>query len=691
MKKYETDQLRNVAFVSHSGAGKTSLAEAMLYVSKATNRLGKVDDGTSILDYGPEEIKRNISINLSTAPCEWNNHKINILDSPGYFDFVGDVIASLRVADGALMVVCASSGVEVGTEKSWNYTEEYNIPRMIFINKLERENANFDRVLNQLRDKYGQKIIAAQLPIGTSENFKGIIDIIQQKAYLWDQDSVTEGAIPDEMAEDVESAREALIEAVSVTDDELMMKYLEGEELSDEEIEAALAVGTKTHEVVPVFCGSAITNVGVAQLLDACINYLPSPNEQADVGIDTSTNEKVEITSNDSGLCALVYKTLADPYVGRLTSFKVLSGSIKSDSVVYNVSKQKEERIGQLFVLKGKEHVSVKEIGAGDLGAVAKLQVTSTNDVLSVKGAAIVAEAIKFPKPVMTMAVQPRSKGDEEKIGSGLARLAEEDPTFTVERSSETNQILISGLGDLHLEVMCGRLNEKFGVEVDLSDPIVPYRETIHGTTKIEGKHKKQSGGRGQYGHVWIEIEPGEDNPEDQLEFVDKIFGGAVPRQYIPAVEKGIRETMAEGIFAGFPIVALKVTLYDGSYHSVDSSEMAFKIAASMALKKGFMEANPVLLEPILNIEITVPENFMGDVMGDLNKKRGKIMGMEPQNGYQLIRAQAPMSEMFKYAIDLRSITQGRGSFTTEFSHYDEVPQQIAEAVIAAKKADDED
>lgn len=686
MKIYGTDKLRNIALISHSGAGKTSLAEAMLYVSKSTNRLGKVDEGTSVMDYDSEEIRRNISINLSTAPCEWKGHKLNILDSPGYFDFVGDVMAALRVADGALIVVCASSGVEVGTEKAWNYAEEYEMPRMIFINKLERENANFDQALNQLTEAYGQNIVPVQLPIGVAENFKGFVDLIQQKAYVWDQNSLKEDSIPEDMADVVEAARETLIEAVSVTDDELMMKYLEGESLTNEEIEAALALGTRTGEVIPVLCGSATSNVGIDQLLDYCVKCMPSPLQRVNIGIDLKTGEEVELSYEDSKPCALVYKTTADPYVGKLTSFKVLSGSIKSDSVVHNVSKQKDERVGQLFVLKGKESIPVEEIVAGDLGAVAKLQDTSTNDVLSVKGSSIAAKGIEFPKPVMTMAVEPKSKGDEEKIGSGLARLAEEDPTFTVEKSLETSQILISGLGDLHLEVMCSRLQKKFGAEVDLSTPLVPYRETIRGKVKVEGKHKKQSGGRGQYGHVWIEVESGTDNPEDQLEFVDNIFGGAVPRQYIPAVEKGIRETMEEGIIAGYPVVALKVTLYDGSYHSVDSSEMAFKIAASMALKKGFVDANPVLLEPILNVNVTVPESFMGDVMGDLNKKRGKILGMEPKGVNQVIRAQAPMSEMFRYAIDLRSITQGRGSFTTEFSHYEEVPQQIAEAVIAASK-----
>ena len=685
MKDYSIDRLRNVALVSHSGAGKTSLAEAMLFTAKATNRLGKVDDGTSVMDFDSEEIKRQISINLSTAPVEWNGCKINVLDAPGYFDFVGDLIASLRVADGAIIVVCASSGVEVGTEKVWDYTEENKTPRMIFVNKMERENANFGNVLEQLKSTFGNKVVAVQLPIGNAENFKGFVDLIQQKAYLWDKNTVTEGAIPSDMEAEVEAAREALIEAVSVTDDELMMKYLEGESLTNEEIENALATGTKTGEVVPVLCGSATALVGIPQLMDYCIRCIPSPQERKDVGIDTKTNNEVEIAADSNNLCALVYKTLADPYVGKLTMFKVLSGSIKSDSTVFNLTRNKEERIGQLFIMKGKENIPVSEIKAGDIGAVAKLQETNTNDVLSVKGASVVPKGIKFPKPVMTMAVRPRAKGDEEKIGSGLARLAEEDPTFTVTKSTETAEILISGLGDLHLEVMCSRLQKKFGVEVELSTPTVPYRETIRGKTKVEGKHKKQSGGRGQYGHVWLEIEPGDIEAEDRLTFVDNIFGGAVPKQYIPAVEKGIRETMDEGILAGFPIVGLKVTLFDGSYHSVDSSEMAFKIAASMALKKGFMEANPILLEPILNVSVTVPDSFMGDVMGDLNKKRGKILGMDSHGGMQTIRAQVPMAEMFKYAIDLRSITQGRGSFTTEFSHYEEVPGPIAEQIIAEK------
>lgn len=684
MKNYLTEQLRNVVLLSHSGAGKTSLAEAMLFSAKAINRFGNVDNGTSTMDYDPEEIKRQISINLSTAPCEWNNHKINLLDPPGYFDFAGDLIASLRVADSAVLVVCASSGLEVGTEKAWDYAEKFETPRMIFVNKLERENADFAKAVDGLKQAYGARVVPVQLPIGSAEKFSGIIDLITLRAFLWDQKTITESAIPPEMQDEVDIARDALLEAASVTDDELMMKYLEGEELSQAEIVKALRIGTCSGELVPVLCGSATAGVGITNLMNYITTCMPSPLDRVVVGLNAKTNEDEVIDPKSPKLCALVYKTMADPYVGKLTFFKVLSGTMKSDSVVFNPIRQKEERIGQLFLIKGKENIPVTQITTGDLGAVAKLQETSTSDTLTVKGSSIIAKGIEFPKPVMTLAVMPKAKGDEEKIGNGLSRLTEEDPTFTVKKSVETSQILLSGLGDLHLEVMCSRLQKKFGVEVELSTPIVPYRETIRGTVQVEGKHKKQSGGRGQFGHVWLKIGPGSGESEDQLEFVDDIFGGSVPRQYIPAVEKGLRETMENGIIAGYPIVNLRVSLYDGSYHNVDSSEMAFKIAASVALKKGFADANPVLLEPVLNVEITVPDDYMGDVMGDLNKKRGRIMGMEPQDGLQTIKAQVPMSEMFKYAIDLRSMTQGRGSFQTEFSHYEEVPAQIAEPIIHA-------
>ncbi len=689
MKKYGTDFLRNVALLGHGGAGKTSLAEAMLFVAKGINRLGRVDDGTTVMDFDPEETRRQISINTSLAPVEWKEHKINVLDTPGYFDFVGDVVAALTVADSALMVVCASSGVEVGTEKGWGYLEEAGLPRTVFVNKMERENANFQKVVDELRDHFGPKLVPIQLPIGEAETFSGIVDLVKMKAYLKDGSSFKEAPIPGDMEAVAEVAREEMIEAASVADDELMMKYLEGEQLTDKEVEHAVKLGTQSGEMVPILVGSAQSTFGIAQLLDHMVHGMPSPANRTMVGTDSSGQE-VKIQTEDKELSALVYKTMADPYVGKLTLFRVFSGTIRSDSTAFNVRTGKDERVGQLFVTKGKDQIAVSEIGPGDLGAVAKLADTTTNDTLSSKDKKIAIKPIAFPKPTMTMAIQPKAKGDEDKIGSGLTRLSEEDPTFTVEKSFQTGQNLVSGMGDLHLEVMSSRLHKKFGVEVELDTPIVPYRETIRGRAKVEGKHRKQSGGRGQFGHVWLELSPGDPEHEDRLEFVDDIFGGAVPRQYIPAVEKGLREILDEGPLAGYPVENVRVSLYDGSYHAVDSSEMAFKIAAGMAFRKGFLESNPVLLEPIMNVEITVPEAFMGDVMGDMNKKRGRILGMEPHAGMQVIRVQVPMAEMFKYAIDLRSMTQGRGSFTSEFSHYEEVPAQIAEQVIAeSKKTED--
>ena len=689
MKKYGTESLRNVALVGHGGAGKTSLAEAMLFVAKGVNRLGKVDDGTTVMDFDPEETRRQISINTSLAPVEWNEHKINILDTPGYFDFVGDVVTALTVADSGIMVVCASSGVEVGTEKGWEYLEEVGLPRTVFMNKMDRENANFTKVVAELRDHFGPKLVPIQLPIGEAENFSGLVDLVKMKAYIKDGNSFKEAPIPADLEAEVEVAREEMIEAASVADDDLMMKYLEGEALTDKEVEQAVRLGTQKGDLVPILLGSSQSTFGISFFLDHIVQGTPSPAQRSITGKDASGAE-VTITTNDKELSALVYKTMADPYVGKLTLFRVFSGTIRSDSSAYNVRTGKDERIGQLFLIKGKDQIAVSEIGAGDLGAVAKLQDTTTNDTLASKDKKVSIKPIAFPKPVMTLAVQPKAKGDEDKIGSGLFRLSEEDPTFTVTKSVDTGQNLISGMGDLHLEVMCSRLHKKFGVEVELDTPIVPYRETIRGTAKVEGKHKKQSGGRGQFGHVWLELSPGNPEHEDRLEFVDDVFGGSVPRQYIPAVEKGLREILDEGPLAGFPVENIRVSLYDGSYHAVDSSEMAFKIAAGMAFRKGFLSSNPVLLEPIMNVEIRVPEAFMGDVMGDMNKKRGRILGMEPQGGMQVIRTQVPMAEMFKYAIDLRSMTQGRGTFTSDFSHYEEVPMQIAEQVIAANKKREE-
>ncbi len=686
MKQYATDKLRNVALVAHGGAGKTSLAEALLFHSGATKRLGSVDEGTSILDYDPEEVKRKISITASVAPAEWKNHKINVLDTPGYFDFAGEVIGSLRVADGCVIVVCASSGIEVGTEKVWSYADDYNLPRMIFVNKLDRENADFTKVLGQLQEVYGPQVIPIQLPIGQSENLKGLVDLVKMKALIYNNGKVEETEIPAELQGDVETYREALIEAVAVTDDELAMKYLEGEPLTQDELEKALGEGTRTRQVIPVLCGSAMTGAGVDTLMDYCMHCLPAPNEVGDVkGNDPATGAEItQQQSADASLSALVYKTMADPYVGRLTLFRVYSGVLKSDSQVHNSTRQIDERIGQVFLIKGKEQIPVDAVVAGDLAAVAKLQDTTTGDTLCAKNGQIKLPPVEFPQPSLTMSVQPKSKGDEDKIASGLNRLQEEDPTFTVTRVPETGQTVVSGMGDMHLEIVASRLASKFGVEVELDTPRVPYKETIKGTADVQGRHKKQSGGRGQYGDVFIRMEP---LPAGSgYEFVDAIFGGSVPRQYIPAVDKGIQEALVEGVLAGYPVVDVKVTLYDGSYHSVDSSEMAFKIAASMAFKKAFAEAQPILLEPIMNVEVTVPDAYMGDIIGDLNKKRGRIAGMDPQDGQQVIKAQVPQAELFRYATDLRSITQGRGSFTMTFDHYDEVPSHIAEQIIAESR-----
>lgn len=693
MKRYPIDRLRNVALISHGGAGKTSLAEAMLFVAGAIDRLGRVDEGTATMDYDPEEVKRHISISMAIAPCEWKDHKINIIDTPGYFDFVGEVKAGLRVADAALLLVDAVAGIEVGTEMTWRYASDFGLPRMIFVNKMDRENANFFKVLDALRGGFGHQVAPVQIPIGAESSFKGVVDLVRMKAYVYtDAGKFQEQDIPGDLAERAAEYREPLIEAVAESDDDLLMKYLEGEALTTEEIVAGLGKGVTAGKIVPVLCGSAAKNIAVQPLLDAITGSLPSP---ADAGGVTGTNprtgaEETRKPAEGEPFSALVFKTMADPYVGKLTIFRVYSGVLKSDSSTFNASRSARERIGQLFAPRGKVQEPIPEVWAGDIAAVAKLQETTTGDTLCDEANPIIFPAIEFPAPVFSVAVQPKTKGDEEKIGSGLARLAEEDPTFKVEKSTATGQMLISGMGEMHLDIITDRLKRKFGVDVTLDTPRVPYKETIRAKVQVEGKHKKQTGGRGQYGHVWLELEPTGD-PNQEFEFVDKIFGGSVPQQYRPAVEKGVRETMAEGVIAGYPVTNVRVTLYDGSYHTVDSSEMAFKIAASLAFKKGFMDARPVLLEPIVNVEVMVPEAFMGDVIGDLNKKRGKILGMEPSGTMQVVKAIVPLGEMSRYAIDLRSITQGRGTFTMAFSHYEEVPAHIAQEIIAQAKKDRED
>ncbi|NLP36763.1 MAG: elongation factor G [Firmicutes bacterium] len=693
MKNYTTENIRNVALISHGGAGKTSLAEAMIFTAGATNRLGKVDAGTTTTDFDQEEIKRQITINTSLAPIEWKNVKINLLDTPGYFDFIGDTISALRVADAAVMVVSATSGVEVGTEKFWAYADEYKLPRLVFVNKMDRENADFGKVFAQLQEFFGLNVVPMQLPIGAADTFAGVVDLVALKAYSFSDNGkkMTEGEIPAELNDAVEEYREKLIEAVAESDDDLLMKYLEGEELTDDEINAALRTGILTGKVVPILCGAATLNTGTQPLLDTIATSFPSPADAGEVKGTNADDEEVAIKVDANGpVSALVFKTLVDPFVGKITYFKVYSGTVTGDGQLYNANKGKNERLGQVFTMLGKNQINLEQVPAGDIAAVAKLQDTGTGDTLCDKQNLVKLEPIAFPTPVTTFAVVPKKQGEEEKVAQGVARFLEEDPTFRLERNTETKQTLISGMGELHLEIITSKLLQKFGVEVELSLPKVPYKETIRGTAKVEGKHKKQSGGRGQYGHVWIEFSPLPSG--EYFVFEDNIFGGAVPKQYIPAVEKGLREAMEQGVLAGYPVVDIKASLYDGSFHTVDSSEMAFKIAASLAFKKGMEQANPVLLEPVMYVEVTVPEQFMGDIMGDMNSRRGRILGMEAKGGNQVIKAHVPMAEMLKYSVDLRSMTQGRGSFTMEFDHYEEVPAHLAEQIIAeAKAAQDEE
>ncbi|MGI6574430.1 MAG: elongation factor G [bacterium] len=695
MKKYEDQQLRNVGLISHGGAGKTTLTEVLLYTSGATERLGRVDEGNSIIDFDPDEVQRKITINATLAPCEWKDHKINIIDTPGYADFVGEVKSALRVVDAAIVVVCAASGVEVQTERVWQYASAYNLPRLIFINKLDRENASFEKALSQIQEQLSAKVVPIQIPIGCEADFRGIIDLVAMQALVYDGNNCkkfTVTDIPGELQELAENYREKLIEAVAETDDELVMKYLEGEPLTDAEITNGLRAGTIAGDIIPVLCGSALKGIGTQPLFDTIINYLPCPQDMPAVtAIDKKTGNEMKLESKEEGpLAAQVFKTMADPFVGKLTYFRVYSGVFKSDSQVYNINKEKNERVGQLFMARGKQQIPVDAIGAGDIGAVAKLQGTATGDSLGEKDNPILFSPIAFPNPSYSVAIFTKSKGDEDKLGTGLSRLLEEDPTLKLEKQSETRELLLYGMGDVHLDVTIERLKRKFGVEVDTKVPKVPYRETIRKTVKVEGKHKKQTGGHGQYGHVWIEMQPLAEG--EGLVFEENIFGGAVPKQYIPAVEKGVREAIQEGVLAGYPVVDIKVNLYDGSYHNVDSSELAFKIATIQAFRKGMEQANPVLLEPIMNLEVLVPEAFMGDVIGDLNAKRGRILGMEPQSGNnQLVKAQVPLAELARYTIDLKSLTQGRGSFNMTFDHYEEMPARAAEAIIAQAKKEKEE
>lgn len=668
MKNYQTSQIRNVGVVAHGGAGKTSLVEAMLFNTGVLSRLGRVEDGTTASDYHPEEISKQITIHTSLVPCAWNGVKINLLDTPGFSDFIGEVIGALRVADCAMFVVSAVDGVEVQHEVIWDIADKYKLPKLIFVNKMDRENASFDKVLEELKTKFEGNFVPIQIPNGAFNTFTGVVDVINSKAYTGEGKG-KEAPVPAELAGEFEQYRDKLIEAAAEGDDDLIMKYLEGEELSPDEIKEGLKKSIAQSKVIPVLAGSATKNTGVAQLMDVIADYLPAPKE-------------------DNGpVAALVFKTIADPYVGKMNFLRVFSGNLKSDMVLYNSTKEKTEKIGNVLYVRGKNTVQTEQVPTGDLAVVVKLQDTATGDTLCDKDKPVVLEGIDFPQPTLSVAIAPKSKNDEDKLGDAVNKLLEEDPTMRVEKNTETKQTLLIGMGELHINIMLDRLKRKYGVDVVINDPKVPYRETIRAKVEVEGKHKKQSGGRGQYGHVWVRFEP---NPEEDFVFCEEVFGGAVPRNYFPAVEKGLREALLDGVLAGYPTTGIKATLYDGSYHTVDSSELAFKIAASLAFKKGAAQAKPVLLEPIMNVEVLVPENFMGDIISDFNTKRGRVLGTEPAGKQTLIKAQVPLSEMYRYAIDLKSMTQGRGSFTMEFSSYEEVPARLAEDIIKKAKAERE-
>jgi elongation factor G len=684
MEQYTLENIRNLVLLGHSGAGKTSLSEAMLFAAGAINRLGKVDDGTSTSDYDPAEAKRRISINLSVLPLQWKGGKINLLDAPGYSDFVAEIRAGLRVSEAAMVVVSATAGVEVGTELAWEYSKEAKLPRLLFVNKMDRENADFSRVVKQIQTKFGAKCLPMQLPIGAHTTFQGIIDLLTKKSYTGTP--AKEGEAPAALKGEVDSLREKLVEAIAELDDKLLEKYLGGEEPSLEELNKGLRQAIVSGRVVPILAGSGTQNAGTNLLLDTISTYLPSPKERGVAILGEGGKQETIEASLTAPLTALVFKTTADPYVGKLTYLRVYCGVLDSNSQVWNSTRGEMERIGQLYMIRGKNQEPVPHIRAGDIGAIAKLGITATGDTLCSRDKPVKIVSISFPEPILSKAVYPKTKADLDRLGAALSRLTEEDPTLRVHRDNVTVETILSGLGETQLDVAAEKMLRKFGVGVNLENPKVPYKETITTSTEAEYKHKKQTGGHGQYGHVFLRLEP---LPRGSgHEFVDKVVGGAIPKNYIPAVEKGVNEAIVDGVLAHYPVSDIRVTVFYGSYHPVDSSEICFKIAGAGALKKGLAQAQPILLEPIMNITIRVPEEYTGDIMSDLNTKRAQVQGMTPEDGTQVIQALVPQAEIQRYAIDLKSITQGRGSFTVQFSHYQEVPAHVTQKIVAERQAE---
>ncbi|MCF6097698.1 elongation factor G [Thermovorax subterraneus] len=679
------NRLRNIGIMAHIDAGKTTTTERILFYTGKVHKLGEVHEGTATMDWMVQEQERGITITSASTTCYWKDHQINIIDTPGHVDFTVEVERSLRVLDGAVAVFCAKGGVEPQSETVWRQADKYHVPRIAYVNKMDIIGADFYNVIKQIKERLGANPVPIQVPIGCENEFRGIVDLVGMKAYIYTNDlgtdiQVTE--IPEDVKEKAEEYREKLLESVSDLDEAIMEKFLEGEEISEEEIKAALRKACIEVRAVPVLCGSSYRNKGVQLLLDAIIDYLPSPLDIPPVkGVDPATGEEIErIASDDEAFSALAFKIMSDPYVGKLTYFRIYSGTLKAGSYVYNSTKNKKERIGRILRMHANHRQEMEEAMTGEIVATVGLKDTTTGDTLCAEEKPIILESMQFPEPVISVAIEPKTKADQEKMSIALQRLAEEDPTFRTYTDPETGQTIISGMGELHLEIIVDRMFREFKVQANVGKPQVAYKETIRKSVKAEGKYIRQTGGRGQYGHVWLEIEPLE--PGKGYEFVNKIVGGVIPKEYIPAVDAGVREAMQNGVLAGYPVVDVKVTLFDGSYHEVDSSEMAFKIAGSVAFKEAMKKADPVLLEPIMKVEVVVPEEYMGDVIGDLNSRRGQIEGVEMRGNVQVIRGYVPLAEMFGYATDLRSKTQGRGTYTMQFSHYAEVPKNIAETII---------
>ena len=688
-RKVALKDTRNIGIMAHIDAGKTTTTERILFYTGVNHKIGEVHEGAATMDYMEQEQERGITITSAATTAFWNGHRINIIDTPGHVDFTVEVERSLRVLDGSVAVFSAVDGVQPQSETVWRQADKYNVPRMAFLNKMDRVGADFDMCVNDIKEKLGGNGVPIQLPIGAEDNFEGIIDLVTMKEYLFKDETM--GAdyeivdIRAELADEAQAAREHMIESVVETDDDLMEKYFGGEEITEEEIKKAIRIATISGVIVPVLCGTAFKNKGIQPLLDAVVAYMPSPLDVGSVkGIDPKTEAPMERQpSDEEAFSALAFKILTDPFVGRLSFFRVYSGVLNKGSYVLNSTKGKKERMGRLLQMHANKREELDVVYSGDIAAAVGLKETTTGDTLCDENKPIILEKMEFPDTVIQIAVEPKTKADQEKMGTALAKLAEEDPTFKVTSNQETGQTLISGMGELHLEIIVDRMKREFKVEANVGKPQVAYRETINGAADVEEKYAKQSGGRGQYGHVKIKVEA---NPDKGYEFINQITGGAIPREYIPAVDKGIQEALEAGVVAGYPVQDVKVTLYDGSYHEVDSSEMAFKIAGSMAIKKAMRAANPILLEPIFKVEVTTPEEYMGDVIGDLNSRRGQVSGMTERNNAKIINAQVPLAQMFGYATDLRSKTQGRASYSMEFEKYVQVPNNIAQQVIAERQ-----